>query len=398
MQRAVKVPRVGLIGAGGFGSRHVQGLLQLMREGLCQVVAACDPKLENLPLPWGEPLLEEVSLFRGHEEMLRAELLDYIIIASPPHWHEEHCLSALETGAFVYLEKPPVPTIGQLRNLLEHPGADRVAVGFQILETAPMRDLKKNLVEGKLGTVREVWASGLWPRMNWYYERAQWAGRMMLAGRPVCDGPLTNAMAHLVQNVFYLAGNAMDECAKPETAAGCFARAREIESYDFGWIRGRMDSGVVYNILAGHCGQTIIPWKVSIRTDRGLYSVGEVEVAAGDELLLEAHRYYLSSLQSGVKIKCGLADCLGYSMATSTALSSAPGIVQVPASKVTLEGAGSDTVYHVETLVRLIEQAQNPPMPLALEPAWLSWGDEVDCQIRKAPTEQVHVAPIPQPA
>jgi hypothetical protein len=141
---------------------------------------------------------------------------------------------------------------------------------------------------------------------------------------------------------------------------------------------------VAYHILAGHCGRSTIPWKVSIRTDRGLYSVGEAEVAASDELLVEAHRYYLSSLGRGLKIKCGLADCLGYSMATSTALSSSSGIIQVPAAEVSLEGSGSEAVYHVEALVRLIQQAQEPRVPLGPEPDWLSWGNEMDCRNSQA--------------
>jgi predicted dehydrogenase len=382
------IPRVGVVGAGGFGCRHASILATLAREGLCELVAACDPHLDSLPAAWSQKPLDQVRIFRNHEQMFQAGALDYIVIASPPHWHEIHCLHALETGAYIYLEKPPVPTYSQLLNLLGRPGADRVAVGFQMLEAKAIQDLKRKLVEGKLGTIREIWASGLWPRTASYYRRADWAGKMSLAERPVFDGPLTNALAHLVQNVFFLAGNETANCALPRTAAGYFARAQPIESYDFGWIKGTMENGISYNILAGHCSRTAIPWKVSVRTDRGIYSIEEKDLhLADDALLVESHRSFLAARQRGLRITSGLSDCLGYSMATSSAWLSSVGVDDIPFGEVTRHGTGADLIYHVESIYRLTENLQSSrPLP-SLHPAWIKMGRGANChEVLASPT------------
>jgi len=374
-------PRVGLIGAGGFGSRHAKALALLAREGLCEIAAACDPRLAALPESWHEPFLRETRFFRTHEQMFRADPLDYIVIVSPLHLHEEHCLRALAAGdALVYLEKVPVPTFAQLRNLLEQPGADRVAVGFQMLEAPAIRGLKQRLLGGKLGKIREIWASGLWPRLTSYYERTNWAGKTMLDGRPVLDGPLTNALAHLVQNVFFLAGDESGECARPLTATGSFARARPIPSYDFGWMKGVMENGIVFNILAGHCSREFVPWKVVVRTDQGDYTVGEEDLPFSDALLVESHRSLLASRRGNRRPTCRLADCLGYSMATSTAWLASPGIQDIPAAEVTLDGAATDAVYHVESIHQLIANRRTESPSASRKLDWLHWNPEVNCR------------------
>ncbi len=83
----------------------------------------------------------------------------------------------------------------------------------------------------------------------------------MLGQRPVLDGPLTNALAHVVQNVFFLTVSEIDTLSAPQTAARIFARAQPIESYDFGWIRGVTENGISYSIAAGHCSQVTNPLK-----------------------------------------------------------------------------------------------------------------------------------------
>jgi hypothetical protein len=206
---------------------------------------------------------------------------------------------------------------------------------------------------------------------------------MGLAERPVFDGPLTNALAHLVQNVFYLAGDEMGGCALPKTAAGFFARAQPIESYDFGWIRGMMENGISYNILAGHCSRRLIPWKVSVRTDRGTYFLEERDVQsadAADGLLMEGHRSYLTSLHGSPRITSRLSDCLGYSMATSTAWLSSSGIENIPAAHIRVTETGADSFYHVDSICRLTEDWQTSRHFPSEHPAWINWGGEADCR------------------
>jgi hypothetical protein len=141
-----------------------------------------------------------------------------------------------------------------------------------------------------------------------------------------------------------------------------------------------MENGVGYSIAAGHCSRTIIPWKVSVRTDRGIYFVGEEDIHANDSLLVSGHRLYLSSGLANPGIN-RLSDCVGYSMATSSGWLSSLGIVEIPRSEVIVDGDGADdAVYHVKSVYQLVESLQSGQVGPASNPGWLQWGPEVNCR------------------
>jgi predicted dehydrogenase len=373
------VPRAAVIGVGGFGFHHVNALSLLADEGLCHLVAGCDLHIDSFKDAPGEPP-GKLQLFKTCEDMLRAGKFDYIVIASPPHLHYEHAIQALDHGAFVYLEKPPVPTIAQLDKLLEHPGSNKIAVGFHILGATVLRALKGKLCAGELGELMEVSASGLWPRSTAYYERATWAGKMHLSDQTVFDGPLTNALAHIVQNVFFLAGKKESSFALPKTVRGFYARARYIDSYDFAWIKGLTEDGIPFNILAGHCTDTAIAWKVSVHAEKGIFSIKETDVPRTEELLLESHRSALAAQQGSGRVTTGLSDCLGYNMATSAGLISSSGIHPIPPEEIKISGIGAGTTYHVERIYRLVENGQKESAFLAEDAGWIKFGKEINCQ------------------
>jgi hypothetical protein len=166
----------------------------------------------------------------------------------------------------------------------------------------------------------------------------------------------------------------MDTCGRPETAVGCFLRAQPIESYDFGWIKGVTEDGITYNILAGHCSRSVMPWKLTIRTERETYSLHEHDLPSIEELLLQGHRARLSLTD---KPLCRLSDCMGYSMATSTAWFSSAGAQDIPAGEITVEGPSADEICHVEAIHRLVQALQADRFSPSLEPGWLRWGQEI---------------------
>ncbi len=276
-------------------------------------------------------------------------------------------------------KKPPTPTLEQLTALLRHPRANQVAVGFQMSESPTLTALKRRLMAGELGKLEGVLASALWPRNTSYYERADWAGKMHLADRPVVDGPLTNALSHIVQNMFFLVGEDESSCAVPTSVSGYFARARPIESYDFAWIKGTLEGGIEFDILGGHCSDHLDPWKISLRTDRGIYSVGEADMPDTRELLLASHRSALAARGGRRGPTTGLADCCGYSVATTVGLASSSAVRTIPSSEIAIFGAASDAVYHVETLHQLVCRGAMTGEVSAAEVSWIDFGEPIGC-------------------
>src|ERR1700722_19372586 len=90
--------RIGMIGAGGVArSIHLPGF------GLCpgeEVAAVCDADLG------AARSLSVARVFEAPEELLSADGVDAVVIATPTHLHREILLAAVSAGKHVLCEKP----------------------------------------------------------------------------------------------------------------------------------------------------------------------------------------------------------------------------------------------------------------------------------------------------
>ena len=220
----------GLIGLGPIGTIHLSTIEAFQAEGRAQIAAVADPAFERSP-ERRRPLEDRgVRCYTDYRQMLRDEELDAVTIATPIPFHYEMTKACLERGLYVYLEKPPVPLLQQLDSLIAADPKFLVGVGFQMILSKCLNQLKKTILEKKLGEVLEIAAGGCWPRLTNYYTRANWAGKLVLNGNPVLDGPATNGLAHVIHNMMYLAGEQPREFASPTEIQGVRYRARPIES------------------------------------------------------------------------------------------------------------------------------------------------------------------------
>src|SRR5438105_3535962 len=198
--------RFGLIGVGGIGAYHLAGIEECERAGDARLVAIADPTMDRFPEVKAKLDERGVRRHMNYTNMLREEKeLDAVTIATPIPFHLEMARASLERGLFVNLEKPPVPLIQQLDALIEADKNNHVAVGFQMIASEVVQRMKQLIVEGKLGDINDIRAAACWPRTDSYYNRAGWSGKMTLRGEPVFDGPATNALAHLIHNIMFLA-------------------------------------------------------------------------------------------------------------------------------------------------------------------------------------------------
>lgn len=109
--------RVGLIGVGNIGSRHLERrLLPMMRrDNLVEVVAASDI-YERAKLRAKEMIgLGDRDVHHAYEDLLAREDIDAVVIATPDHWHARMAIDAMRAGKDVYLEKPMSRTIPEAR-------------------------------------------------------------------------------------------------------------------------------------------------------------------------------------------------------------------------------------------------------------------------------------------
>lgn len=201
-------PAVVLIGLNGFGRQHLANIHRLAAEEKITFLAGIDPVD-----PGAEIRGVETQVFADFDAFLNSGLsADIIIISTPISTHAELALKALQTGADLYLEKPPTATLEQYSRLLQaaNEAGVHVQVGFQALGSTALKTLDgffaDNAKDSPIGALRAVGASGNWLRTTGYYERSRWAGHRKLDGIEIADGVVTNPLAHAVASALYIAG------------------------------------------------------------------------------------------------------------------------------------------------------------------------------------------------
>ncbi|MFF2245459.1 DUF6807 family protein [Arthrobacter sp. NPDC058130] len=258
-------PRVALVGAHGYGARHLENLARLAALNLVDVVAVADPRP-----PAEGTLAAGVATFSSLAELLAVgPAPDVVILATPIQTHAPLALAALAAGADVYVEKPPMASLAQFNEVLAAADeADRlVQVGFQSLGSHALPALDRLVADGEIGDVRGVSAVGTWVRTTGYFKRSRWAGKRSLDGTDVVDGVATNALAHAVATGLRIAGAARAaDVAAVETD---LYRAHATESDDTSVIRVRTAAGTVLLCALTLCADEQTAPSVTIHGSKG---------------------------------------------------------------------------------------------------------------------------------
>ena len=133
-----------------------------------------------------QPRRAGVTLFSSYDQLLQAGkgFVDIITLPVAIHTHYQLAKDGLEAGYNLVLEKPPVPTVQQLDELIkvEQESGRFVTVGFQMIHSRSLRRLKSIILEGRLGQLTAITCRGYWPRTDGYYRRNNWAGKLIVDG------------------------------------------------------------------------------------------------------------------------------------------------------------------------------------------------------------------------
>ncbi|WP_114560464.1 Gfo/Idh/MocA family protein [Desertihabitans aurantiacus] len=272
--------RIVQVGASGFGRVHRERIAAAQQRGEAELVAVVDPFVGELAGPdAGVPLLGTLP-----EALQASGRVDVVSIAAPIAEHAELATLALQAGADVLLEKPPVAVWSDFERLLElqRSTGRLVQVGFQSLATDGA-DLLGSDALG-LGALQQVGAVGLWLRTLGYWSRSPWAGRRTLEGRPVVDGVVTNPLAHAVATALAVVGCRRAEDVD-EVGVELF-RANAIDADDTSVVRVRTTGGDVVTCALTLCSPVQQdPW-VEVVGERGraryLYTEDRIEVTTAD--------------------------------------------------------------------------------------------------------------------
>lgn len=337
--------RVALVGVHGFGTHHLRNLERLQAAGAVELVAVADPQP-----PAAGSLPPSAAVYPGLAELLAATpKLDLVIVATPIQTHAPLALTALQTDADLYLEKPPVASLADFNRLCEAAAASgrSVQVGFQSLGSHALQAIEDLLAAGTIGTLQGISATGRWVRDRAYYKRSRWAGKRSINGVDVVDGVATNPLAHAVATALRIAGaRTTADVVSVETE---LYRANDIESDDTSVIRIGTASGLPitcalticaaesvepYITLQGSAGTAVFHYtedRLSVTTASGTFE----ETYGRDDLTenLLAHR------NGGTPLTSPLLDS-GAFMLVLEAVRTAPPPAPIAGPHVRWEGAG----------------------------------------------------------
>jgi len=147
-----KALRIGIIGCGRAGGRRMKALSRFPG---AEAVFACDSS-EGAIARLAPMLSSSVPRFFNGFEALRTVQADAVIIATPPVYHEELALAALDAGCRCLLvEKPVTCTLAAARRLLVKTRElkARCKVGSNLRHFAEVQGLLTLVSEGRLGRI-----------------------------------------------------------------------------------------------------------------------------------------------------------------------------------------------------------------------------------------------------
>ena len=191
--------RLGVIGAGGIAREHAR---QMIRRGDVEIVALAEPSEDSLAR-FAEAVYAGENLphvYADHTEMLAAETLDAVLIASPHTGHFQQIMDCLDAGLDVLAEKPMVCSTGEAEAVIARAAqADRqIVVSYQRRFIAMFRYMRQFIRSPEFGQplfvasfLSQGWLTG---------QVGKWRQDPALSG----GGQLNDSGSHLVDMILWM--------------------------------------------------------------------------------------------------------------------------------------------------------------------------------------------------
>jgi len=226
--------KVGIVGMGGMGRRHlsvyaglhsadVTALADIDEERLTAGVTA-----EGINVGAGVVDPDKQSLYIDPEELINDPDVEVVDICLPTFLHAEYCIKAIESGKHVLCEKPMALTTEQCRDVIAALKASPVK--FMVAHCTRFWPeyvyMKEAVVSNRLGAIKSLsmWRAGAFPEGGWH----NWFRDHERSG-----GAMLDLHIHDADFVHYLLGRPKAVCASAAVGiSGGYDAAETIYLYD----------------------------------------------------------------------------------------------------------------------------------------------------------------------
>lgn len=201
--------RIGLVGIGGMGKRHLDCHLKNSR---VEIVALCDILPERAETAIETNGLINAKVYQDFREMIDTEQLDAVDIATPNYLHSIVAVYAMEQGLHVFCEKPDAVSVEEALKMKA--ASEKYGKILMVMRNnryyTNSQYLKKIIANGECGDIycgRCGWIRrrGIPGKGGWFTTKAQSGG-----------GPLIDLGVHMIDLAMWLMGN-----PKPVAVSGC---------------------------------------------------------------------------------------------------------------------------------------------------------------------------------
>ena len=146
--------RVGVVGCGRWGSKHLRALECLAMEADIECIVACDVN----PIALARVENNSIMLHNDPHKLVEQFNLDSVIVATPNETHYELGTMFLNKGVNVFLEKPIATTFDHASSLVStsvHEGKT-LKSGFLLRFHPCIIDARTQIRSGKIGAIQSI--------------------------------------------------------------------------------------------------------------------------------------------------------------------------------------------------------------------------------------------------
>lgn len=144
--------RIGVIGCGGMATGHMRSLVKNREVDNIEIVAVCDVFDKRAEMA---AELTGGKIYKDYRTLIENKDIDYVLIATPEHWHYQMAVDALDAGRHVYCEKPMTQTTEQSRKVVDAVKRTglKMQIGVQGMSDDSYEAAHRYIQEGVLGKV-----------------------------------------------------------------------------------------------------------------------------------------------------------------------------------------------------------------------------------------------------
>ena len=145
--------RIGVIGCGNQATSHMRSLVRMRESDNLDIQNVCDIYAKRAD---AAAELTGGKVVKDYRRVLDNRDIDYVLIATPEHWHYQMTMDAIAAGKHIYCEKPMTYTIEQSRRVAETVAKTpkiKMQVGVQGMSDDSYETAHKFVEQGALGRV-----------------------------------------------------------------------------------------------------------------------------------------------------------------------------------------------------------------------------------------------------